>query len=274
MRIEFALSAPRFMPRDNEGGSDEPSHSPAPEAHDDPATEGQTMFTQDQVNEIVVKRNKKVREQLQQTEKQYESLLKSQNLSAKEKADLTLQLENVQAELRTKEQQAAYEQKKVQAEYNSRLEETNSQLDYYKSLYETTTRDNAIMAAASNHDAYNPQQFIDVLGPRTKIVNELNEQGEKTGRLVPRVEMDVIGEDGTPTRVQVTPDEAIENMKNDVAKFGNLFRGNVAKGIGEGSNTDFAGNSRVDVSKMSDEEYFANREAIRKQCGIKGRSGF
>lgn len=274
MKVQFALSAPRFMPRDNEGGLEEPAPQPVNEAPADPAPQGETMFTQDQVNEIVVKRNKKVREQLQQTEKQYESLLKSQNLSAKEKSDLSMQLENVQAELRTKEQQAAYEAKKQQAEYNSRLEEANGQLDYYKGLYETTTRDNAIMAAASNHDAYNPQQFIDVLGPRTKIVDELNELGEKTGRLVPRVEMDVVGEDGTPTRVQVTPDEAIENMKNDVAKFGNLFRGNVAKGIGEGSNTDFAGSSRVDVTKMSDEEYFANREQIRQQYGIKGRSGF
>ena len=102
MKVQFALSAPRFMPRDNEGGSEEPSPQPeaqAPEA----APQGETMFTQDQVNEIVVKRNKKVREQLQQTEKQYESLLKSQNLSSKEKSDLKLQLEiSAELQLRTK----------------------------------------------------------------------------------------------------------------------------------------------------------------------------
>ncbi|MCP4896243.1 MAG: hypothetical protein GY906_04640 [bacterium] len=272
MKIRFLSADPRFIACDNEGAEGEPLEQ-APEATPEPSADSNGTFTQDQVNEIVVKRNKKVRQQLETTEKQYESLLKSQNLSANEKAELQGQLDNLQTQLRTKEQQAAYEAKKQRQEYDAKLEQTTGQLDHYKGLFETQTRDNAIMSAASKHDAYNPQQFIDVLGPRTKIVDEVNENGEKTGRLVPRVEMTMPGEDGTPTGVQVTPDEAIEIMKNDVSQFGNLFRGNVAKGIGEGSNTDFAGSSRVDISKMSDEEYFANREQIRKQYGIRDRRG-
>jgi len=272
MAQRFALANPRFIARDMEGAEGEtPNPEPTPTPTPEPASPGTPLFTQDQVNDIVVKRNKKVRQQLETAESTVEKLLQSQNLSVQERAGLEGQLEELQGQLRTKEQQAAYEAKKLQAEHQARLEQTNEQLNHYKGLFETQTRDNAIMAAASKHDAYNPQQFTELLGSRTKIVDEVNEQGEKTGRLVPRVEMTVKAEDGTASVVLQTPEEAIETMKNDVAQFGNLFRGNVAKGIGEGSNTSFAGNSRVDVSRMTDEEYFANRDAIRKQYGIRDR---
>ncbi len=146
--------------------------------------------------------------------------------------------------------------------------------DQYKSLFETQTRDNAILSAATQADAYNPEQFISVLGPRTKIVEEVNGNGEKTGRLVPRVEIEVTGEDGT-TSVELRPvSDAVEQMKQQPEQYGNLFRSNVAKGIGEGSNPDVANPTRVDVSKMTDEEYFANRDAIKSQYGIRDRRGF
>jgi hypothetical protein len=278
MKMRYLLADPRFMARDNEGEGEGTSDStPADDAvaqaaaaADAAAAAGQT-FTQDQVNEIVVKRNKKVRQQLETAEQTVEKLLKTQNLSAQDRSGLEAQLEDLQTQLRTKEQQAVYEQKKAAAEYNARLDETTSKLDFYRNQFETTTRDNAILSAASQHDAYNPEQFISVLSPRTEIVEETNEAGEKTGRLVPRVKVQKAAEDGTVAEVYVTPAEAIEEMKADVDKYGNLFRGNVAKGIGEGSNSTFAGKSSVDMSKVSDADYFANREQYAKQLGIRDR---
>lgn len=124
------------------------------------------------------------------------------------------------------------------------------------------------MSAATQHDAYNPEQFIAVLGPRTKIVEEVNGQGEKTGRLVPRVEIEVTGEDGS-TSVELRPVvDAVEQMKNQPELYGNLFRSNVAKGIGEGSNPNVANPGRIDASKMSDAEYFANRDQIAERMGF------
>lgn len=272
MKMRYLLADPRFMARDNEGegaeGDPAPESTPAADANAVPAG---TTFTQEQVNEIVVKRNKKVRQQLETAESTVEKLLKTQNLSVEDRSAMEAQLEDLQGQLRTKEQQAQYEQKKAQAEYNAKLEQTTGQLDFYRNQFETTTRDNAILSAASQHDAYNPEQFISVLSPRTEIVEETNEQGEKTGRLVPRVKVQKKAEDGTVAEVYVTPAEAIESMKADVDKYGNLFRGNVAKGIGEGSNSAFAGNSNADMSKVSTEEYFANREQYAKQLGIRER---
>lgn len=273
----FLAAFPRPIPRDEPDQNTDPANGDdGSDGGDDQGGDGgdkNRVFTQEQVNEIVVKRNKKVREQLQNTERRYEQLLQSQQLTAQEKNELRGELETIQAQLRSREEQARYEAKKQQEKFQTTLEQTTGERDRFKSLFETQTRDNAIMQAAVTHDAYNPEQFISVLGPRTKIVEEVNEQGEKTGRLVPRVEVRVVGEDGT-TNVELRPvEDAVAQMKDEPEKYGNLFRSNVASGIGEGSNSSAAG-GRVDPSKMSAEEYYANREAIKKQYGIRDRRGF
>ena len=269
------LADPRFIARDNEGegadadAGDSTASDDANEIVGTPSQDGNVTFTQEQLNEIVVKRNKKVRQQLETAEATVEKLLKTQNLSSQDRAGLEAQLNDLQTQMRTKEQQAIYERKKAEAEYASKLEETNGQLNFYKGQFETTTRDNAILTAATQHDAFNPELFIDVLSPRTEIVKETNESGEETGRLVPRVKVAVKADDGTVAEVYKTPAEAIEIMKGQPEKFGGLFKSNVAKGIGEGSNSTFAGSTKVDVAKMTTEEYMANREAIAKQYNLK-----
>lgn len=275
----FLLAFPRPIARDNEGGDDggSPDAGGVGDQTPNEGGEGQggdgKLFTQEQVNEIVVKRNKKVREQLQNTERRYEQLLQNQQLTSQEKEELRSELETIQSQLRTREEQARYEAKKQQEKFQSTLEQTTSERDRFKNLFETQTRDNAIMQAALAHDAYNPEQFISVLGPRTKIVEEVNEQGEKTGRLVPRVEVQVTGEDGIAKPELRPVEDAVAQMKDEPEKYGNLFRNNVANGIGQGSNPSVSG-GRVDPSKMSTEEYFKNREAIKSQYGIKDRRGF
>jgi len=279
MKMRYLLADPRFMAADGEGEGDSGASDAASQA--DAATQAaadaaaaqktadEATFNQAQVNDIVVKRNKKVQQQLETAEATIEKMLKTSNLSAQDRAGMEAQLETLQAEMRTKEQQASYEAKKLQAEYDSKLEVTAKEKDFYKSQFETSTRNNAILSAASQHDAFNPELFIDVLSPRTEIVAEKNEQGEETGRLVPRVKVQRKAEDGTVAEVLVTPAEAIEDMKGQPDKYGGLFRGNIAKGIGEGSNTSFAAGTKVDVTKMTDAEYFKNRDAIRAQYGIK-----
>lgn len=273
--IRFFAAFPRPIARDNEGGgeggSPEPSgQTPEPSASE-PSGEGKT-FTQADVDKIVTGRVKKLKEQLQTTETQYERLLKNQNLSQQERTELQNELEAVQSQLRTREQQAAYEAKKAQEQFKQTLETTTGERDHYKSLFETQTRDNAIMAAAVEHEAYNPEQFISVLGPRTKIVEELDGNGEKTGRLVPRVEVEVTGEDGT-TSTELRPvSDAVAQMKEDREKYGNLFIRKGAAGIGEGSNPSAAGRP-LDPSKMSMEEYMKNRPALKEQYGIRDRRG-
>lgn len=270
LAASILLSPPRFIARDGEGDTASDAVDSAADAAK-AAADKAAVFTQDQVNEIVVKRNKKVREQLETAEATVEKLLATQSLTVADRQGLETQLQELQSQLRTKEQQAAHESAKTSAEHKARLEKTTEQLDFYKVQFETQTTNNAILKAASEAGGYNPEQFVDILGPRTRIVEETTKEGVKTGRLIPRVLVIEKGEDGTPTEVLKTAEEAIAGMKDDIDRFGNMFRGNVAKGIGQGSNSSIAGDTRVDVSKMSTEEYIANRDAIAKQYGIRNR---
>lgn len=272
--MRFFAAFPRPIARDNEGADNvDPAPVETP-VEGEPTGGSNRSFSQQDVDKIVVSRVKKLKEQLQTTETQYERLLKNQNLSVQERNELQTELESVQGQLRTREEQARYEAKKRETEFKTTLDTTKAEAEQYRSLFENQTRDNAIMAAASQHDAYNPEQFTSILGPRTKIVEEVNEHGEKTGRLVPRVEVQVVGDDGT-TSTELRPvEDAVAQMKDEPEKYGNLFRSNVASGIGEGSNPSASNGRPLDPSKVSDEEYFKNRDAYKQQYGIRDRRGF
>ncbi len=274
-RIQFILAATRLIARDNEGGDnvDPPADPPTPAT---PPTDGIKFDAAQQakVDEIIQKRVKSMKAELETTERRLEQLSQNQNLTAKERDEIASELERVQSVMRTKEEQAKYEAKKREAEYNAQLETTTQQAQRYESLFKTQTRNNDIITAATQHDAFNPELFIDVLSPRTEVVEVENEQGEKTGRYATKVRVTKKAEDGTVAEVLVDPSEAIEDMKNEPEKFGGLFKGNVAKGIGQGSNSSFAGSQRVDISRMSDEEYFQNRDAIAKQYGFDSKPKF
>lgn len=278
MKLErfWLLGFPMFVARDNEGGEDEgddgnegDDQNTLPDETDGTITDGDgKTFTQEDVNKIVIQRNKSLKSQYQKLEGQYQNLLKEKNLTQEQRTQLESDLQNVQAQLRTREEQARHEAKQRELKFGETLKEKENQANYYKNLYETSTIEREITQAASKHDGYNPQQFISLVAPRTKVVEELNEQGEKTGRLVARVESTIKGEDGSPKTVQLTVDEAISQMKEDDS-FANLFKSNVARGIGSGTDNNAGG--RIDPSKMTTEEYIANKEQIRKQMGYNPR---
>ena len=255
------------IPRDNDTDTDTDGEQGGGDESGDGDGDKDAKFTQKQVNDIVVKRNKSLKAQYESLEKNYQDLLEDKNLGKETRAKLETDLENVQAQLRTREQQLAHEAKRASEQARKEIEQSANERDYYRQLFESETKERSVTDAATKHGAYNPKQFISILGDKTKIVEEVDESGEKTGRRVARVELTVKGEDGNPVTVLKTPEDAIEYLKEDVDSYGNLFRSNVARGIGEG--TTAGGGGRVDATKMSDAEYFANRAAIKQHYGIR-----
>ena len=271
-RYTFVLGHSQFVARDNEGDgnqtpADDGNQTPADDGNQTPEGDDKT-FNQDDVNKIVVQRNKALKAEFEKLETNYQQILEQKSLTEQQREKIEKDLENVQAQLRTKEQQAAHEAKQAAEKHQAALNETKTEADYYRNLYESSTIEREITQSSLENDGYNPQQFIAVLGPRTKMVDELDAQGQKTGKLVPRVEETVEGEDGTPTTVLSTVNEAILRMK-DRREFGNFFKSNVARGIGSATDNSAAGN--LDPSTITTEEYIKNAEAIRKQIGYTPR---
>lgn len=282
--FELLLSTPELLAFDNgeddDGGGDDSVDTEGGEGEDSQSKEGEgaqnkeRTFTQKDVDEIVVKRNKKVKAQLEQMERNYQKLLKEQGMSAEMRAQLEKDLDDVRAQMMTKEEKLKAEKKRTELEYQERVKQVESERDEYRLRFESSTINRAISDAQQKHQGYNSDQFIALLGPKSQIVEELDAKGEKTGQLVPRIQWNVSKEDGTVEKVLLTPDEAVERMKEDTDQYGNMFRPNIATGVGGGTapGTQSAMTGKVDQKRISDDEYFAMRKkdpsAFRRQVGL------
>jgi len=219
------------------------------------ATQEKT-FTQEEVNKFVAERNKAVNAQLKVAEENYESQLKQSSLTKEQRDKVSADLEAVRNEMMTKEQRAEAEKKKIEANYKTELEAAGKEASKYKSLYETSTINREIQDAAIKNDGFSATQFIAHLAPQSKMVEEVDAEGKTTGKLVARVEWTSVDEEGQKHVSQLTPEEAVIKMKENVVDFGNMFKPNVAAGIGAGTapgQTSAAG--QVDHAKISDADY-------------------
>lgn len=287
MKMRF-LNAPQVIcfEGDDDGGDAAAAAAAAQKAAADQAAAAKTAadaaaakkaadekrFSQADVDDMVVKRNKAVNKQLETLEANYQALLNQQNLTLDQRTKLESDLEQVQAQLRTKDQQLEHERKKAAEKHATELSTVGKERDHYRTLFETSTIDRAITDAAMVHDGFNSEIFIALLGPKTKMVDEMDKMGVKTGRLVPMTEWAVKDDKGT-TMVTKTPAEVIELMKDDAERYGNMFKNNVARGVGGGTAAG-SGNpgtsGAVNHKKISDAEYMKlrNDPAARAQMGL------
>ncbi len=193
-------------------------------------------FTQEDVNKIVGDRVQKLNAQLETAVGNYEETLKTATLTSEQRDKVSKDLKRVKEELLTKEQRLEEEKKKAEEKHSEALEVITAQAERYKGLYETSTINREITDAAIKHEGFNASQFIAHLAPQSKMVDEVDSTGELTGKLVPRVEWTTVDkETGVVTVTLKSPEEAVELMKENVVDFGNLFRTNVAAGIGQGT---------------------------------------
>ena len=237
------------------------------------AANAEKTFTQTQVNEIVGKRQKGLQEKFVALEGTYTELLEQTNLSDNARTKLQQDLENVQAQMRTKEQQIEHERKQAETRFQTELGGATEERDFYKDLFESSTSQREITDAALKLEGYSGEDFINWLGPHSKVVDEVDAEGVMTGRKVTQVDWQITDQKtGKITQIQRRPEEVIQIMKDDPnGRWNNLFIPNVAKGIGGGTAAaQAAGTGRVDVSKLSNEEYFELRKdpEFRRRIGI------
>jgi len=255
-----------------DGGSSADSQSTGTGAGDGQQSAGQSdkTFNQEDVNKIVTTRNKKLKAQYETLEGNYEQLLENFRGSDEQRSKLEDDLENVRAQMRTKEQQAAHERNREKQKYEKELTVAQKAAVEWKERFETSTIQRAIVDAASKNDAYNPDHFVHLLSPRSKVVEELKDDGTPTGHMVPRVEWEVENPETKQRELVLkTPAEVIELMKEDVQSHGSLFKSNVAKGLGAGTNPG-APRGRMDVKNMSMAEYakYASTPDGRRALGL------
>ena len=202
------------------------------------ASAGKT-FTQEQVNGIVAADRRKLEEALKKTEKQYQDLLASQSLTEQERKALQANLEMVQGQLRSKEEQLLLEKKQIEEVYANKMQEMEKKVAHFETLYRDSTIERALQDAAMKHEAWSPSQVVSLLRLQTKMIEETDSKtGKLTGKYKPMVEMQALNTTtGEIETKAYTPEDAVKKMKDTPDTWGNLFKSGVVSGIGAGTAT-------------------------------------
>jgi hypothetical protein len=240
----------------------------AAQAAADAGKAGKT-FTQDELNKIVGKEKMALKEKFETIEANYENILKQQGLAEETRKQLESDRERLRTEMMTEKQRLEHEKKVAAEKYETDLAAANEKASYYQSLFESSTINREIQDSAIKADGFSAEQFINYLGPKTEMVDEMDAKGEKTGRLVPRVKWQSVDpETGGTQTVLKTTDEAVQLMKDSPSEFGNMFRAHVAAGIGAGTAPGQKPAGRLDISKLTTEEYMNLTPEQRRAAGL------
>jgi len=246
--------------RESEGGAGGPE-----EGGTSGTDEEVTKFTQDDVNKFLAEQKRKWRAQQEELEKKLAALSESKSLSDEERASLESALETTRAQLRTKEEQAKIDKRKMEEEHKRLLAEASEKAQVWEDRYRSSTIERALTDAAVGGEAFNPSQVVTLLKGQTQLMEDDND-GFK-------VLVEMMGEDeaGEATKLMLTPKEAVKRMQDLPETFGNLFRSNVVGGVGGNSATGGLASGQtgqIDLRSLTPEQYRTLRKENPAALGL------
>ena len=240
--------------------------------------EGFTQEQQKKFNDAVAaerrKQEAKYRKELEKTESTYKELLaNSKSLTEKERATLQENLETIQGQLRSKEQQAAQEKKELEAAYQGKLTVAERRAEAAEVRWRDSTIMRALQDAAVENESYSPTQVVTLLKSMTKLVESVDDKtGRPNGTYKVVVEFpDKDATNGQEVMTTRTPAEAVKRM-TEIPEFQNLFKRNVVSGVG--GNSAIGGltpgsNGRIDVRNLTHEQYLKVRAENPELLGLR-----
>ncbi len=211
---------------------------------------GEKKFTQEQLNTFIAEEKRKNQLRERKILGELETLKTSASLTTEEKETLEKRIEDLQTQNMTGEEKArraeeAAEKKNVEAVTNLTKERDNWQTKHANLVINT-----AIITTASEGEnkAISHEQILAILQPKTKLVEQLDDDGKPTGNYEPKVSFPDNNKENEPIILELTVPEAIKRMK-ELEKYGNLFEGIKTGGLGGTGSTTKGG--KIDIDKLA-----------------------
>lgn len=219
---------------------DDPPASPPVSPPPPPPPPPAKTFTQADVDRLMAEHRKGLQTQLQDAVKQLETVRETANLTQQQKDELDARIQTLTQQHQTKEQQLAAEVEKVNKKYKSDTETLAQEGNKWKSSFNNLLVENSIILGAEKHKAASTKQMIALLGSKAKVVEEVDDKGQATGKFVVKLPM-VINDAKTkqPVALELDIVEAIGKMRED-PENANLFLTDGKPGLG-GNNNNAAG---------------------------------
>ena len=232
-----------------------------------PSAKGKSTFTQEEFNRALKEDRKRHKAQLEkakaETSKQIkalEALQKSKNLSEKDKAALEAQIEDLRNSQLTSKELAAKEKEKLERTHKEQVAVLTGERDTWQRRFTQGTINTVLISEAAKAEAFDPDAIIAILGPNTRLAEDLDEEGNGTGTFTPKVKFSDVDKDGKPVSLDLTAEQAVKRMK-DTPKYGYLFKSTALGGLGAGGGLGKSSGNQ-DVTKMTAEQYREYRKKI------------
>ena len=220
-----------YVVRDNETPEEKEARETKEAAEAAKKSKAGKTFTQEQVNDFIAKEKGKLEKRYTGRIERLEALKDDASLTATQKADLEDQIEEMKSEFKTKAQLAEEEAGRMKKTHDKEIKGVTVDRDIWKSRYTDQTIQNAIINAAVEHEAFDPEQIVALLKGKTKLTDKLDDDGKKTGELVPVTHFTGLDEDEKEIELDINPGEAVKRMV-EMAKYDNLFKRSAEGGLG------------------------------------------
>jgi len=214
-----------------------------------PPADPPKMLTQEEFSKALAEDKRKHQAQYQKLESQLQSTLESAKLTGEERTKLEESLEDVRKQLRSKEEQARVEKKRLEDEYTGKVSAAEQRAVAAEKRWQDATIERSLRDAAAAEDAFNPDILVTVLRSKTKLVEDK-----------PTVEFDTVNEKGESVTLLLSPLEAVKKLKDEPAKYGGLFKSGVVGGVGGSTSGGLPNGGKVDVKKIPMDQYMKLRK--------------
>lgn len=211
-----------------EGEETPPAGDPAPEAPPagdptpEPTPNGKS-FTQEDVNRLLAQEKRKHKQTAEKAIEEAKALRTKAQLTAEERDELDKRIGLLQDELLTKEELAKKNEEELRKQHEEHVTNLTVERDRWQQRFTDSTIKRSITDAAATHTAYNPTQIVAILGPNTRLVDVLDENGQPTGELTPKVKFQDVDKEGKAVTLDLPPKEAVKRMKG-MDQYLNLFK--------------------------------------------------
>lgn len=202
-----------------------------PPTNNDNVEDDKPIISQKKLNSVLAEDRRKHNKEKEQVIKQLEELKKSKGLSDREKETLQQKIEELQTSMLTKEQLAEKDKAKLLREKQETEQRLSKERDTWQRRFETATIERSIQDAAIQNHAFDPEQFVNLLAPNTRLVEVTDESGSGTGQFVPTVKFRDVDKEGKPVTLDLPVPEAIKRM-TDMDRYANLFKSGATGGVG------------------------------------------
>lgn len=212
---------------------------------------GEKKFTQEDLNSAVANEKRQFKAKQLAMAQELTELKQSKSLTDEEKDKLQAKIEDLQAQYMTAEERARRATEEAEQKAKDVVNNLTTERDAWKAKHANLVVQTAIAHAADEHGAWKASQISAIVSPMTKLVEVLDDDGNPTGDLVPRVSFPDKNKSGEDIILELTVSDAVKRMRELPDQHGNLFRESKTSGMGQTGST--GGEKKVDINKVAND---------------------